>query len=30
MSGFEAALAGLDEALGEFNAVLWDLGISSK
>ena len=30
MSGFEAVLAGLDEALGEFNAALWDLGISSE
>ena len=30
MSGFESALAGLDEALGEFNAALWDLGISSE
>jgi len=30
MSGFESALAGLGEALGEFNAALWDLGISSE
>lgn len=30
MTGFEEALAGLDEALGEFNAALWDLGNSSR
>ena len=30
MSGFEAALAGLDEALGEFNAALWDLESASR
>jgi hypothetical protein len=29
MSGFEEALADLDEALGEFNAALSDLGMSS-